>query len=178
MKASAISNIALSGPPGSGKSAVGRALSELMNKAFVDMDEVLTQQFGCSIDAFFATQGEAAFREAEAALVRDLCQRRDLVIATGGGVLLRKGNRDALEASAIIVNLSASAEVLKMRLKGTSDRPLLKGDLAANLDALLKRRQAIYDAVKNQVNTDDMTPDQIAALIARIAAKQGIGISQ
>jgi len=165
-------NIALTGPPGSGKSAVGRLLAETLGREFADMDELLKQRFGCSIGDYFAAEGEASFRRAEALLCAELGAKQGLVIATGGGVLQNAQNKEHLQRNGILVNLRASLSTLEARLKASEARPLLEGDLTFRLSALIKERQATYDAVEIQVDTDEQSLSDVVRRIAEFVVQE------
>lgn len=161
-------SIVLTGPPGSGKSAVGRALADLLHRPFIDMDTEIAVHLGRPIADIFSTDGEEAFRDAESSLLLDLSSRSGLVIASGGGTLLRPSNREAL-ASSILVNLTAPAEELLRRLSQKNDRPLLSGDAEqtrTKLLALLEERRSVYDGVPVQVDTSGLDPVEVARRIA------------
>ncbi|MCP4678490.1 MAG: shikimate kinase [Deltaproteobacteria bacterium] len=155
-------NIVLTGPSGSGKSTVGILVANALERSFVDMDKELEKRFDCEINDFFASNGEEAFRDAESELVLELAAKEGLVIATGGGVLIRKDNRDALESSSVTVNLHASVDALLERLAGHEDRPLLHGNARTKLKALLDERRALYEAVDIQVDTEGKDPENVA----------------
>jgi len=166
-------NIVLTGPSGSGKSTVGRILAKLLSRSLLDMDGEIERRLGCSISECFATRGEAVFRDMESALCRELSQRGDLVVASGGGVLVRPENRAELEANAVLVNLSAPVDDLAARLEGHGDRPLLGEDsdaLKRKLSTLVEQRKALYDAVPVQIDTRNLSPEQVAQeIVARLS---------
>ena len=89
-------NIALVSMPGGGKSTIGRHLARRLNRDFIDTDAVIEQRIGCSIRAFFEHEGEERFREIEEEVIAELVQAPNLVLATGGGAVLRSANRKAL----------------------------------------------------------------------------------
>ena len=109
--------VALIGYRGAGKSTVARLLAERLGWAWVDADVELEQRAGCAIRALFEGEGEAGFRRREAALLAELCERPRLVLATGGGVILREDNRALLRRKAWVVWLTADAETLWRRLE-------------------------------------------------------------
>src|SRR3990172_13053163 len=118
-------NLVLTGFMGTGKSAVGRRVARRLRMRFVDMDEVLEERAGMSISRSFAERGEDAFREMESALAAELGAREGVVIATGGGAMLREQNRTTLGRNGIIVCLGCDAETVLRRLGRNDDRPLL-----------------------------------------------------
>src|SRR5262245_13906122 len=105
----------LIGYRGTGKSTVARLLAERVGWAYLDADAVLERRLGRSIRQIFAEDGEPAFREREAAVLAELCQCRQHVIATGGGVILRPENRERLKQAGRVVLLTADAEVIWRR---------------------------------------------------------------
>ncbi len=156
-------NIVLTGFMGTGKTTVGRLLAERLGRPFVDMDAEIERRTGRSIPEIFAQEGEAAFRQQEAALAAELGQQSGLVIATGGGTLLAAQNRRALGANGIIVELYASPDALVERLRAeTAQRPMLAGsDPVKRLHDLYERRRATYDVLPHRVDTTHRAPNQV-----------------
>src|SRR4051812_32333065 len=102
----------LVGPRGGGKSTVARLLAERLGWAWADADVLLERRAGMTIREVFEREGEAGFRDREAAVLRELCGLRDHVIATGGGVVLREENRDAMRRAGDVIYLTADPETL------------------------------------------------------------------
>ncbi|WP_051303031.1 shikimate kinase [Comamonas composti] len=120
-------HIALVGLPGSGKSTIGRQLARRWSLPFIDADAVIEQRLGSSIRDFFAQHGEESFRDVEQQVIAGLLgDKRQMVIATGGGAVLRPANRAELGAHAFVVYLSAAPEEIAKRLHGDTQRPLLQ----------------------------------------------------
>lgn len=135
----------LVGMPGAGKSSVGRQLARRLNVAFWDSDAVIEQRIGCTIREFFDQQGEAAFRDLEAEVIRELCTGEDCVLATGGGSVLRPENRAVLHANGTVMYLRASPDQLYRRLKNDTKRPLLQvADPLQALKDLYAVRDPLY----------------------------------
>lgn len=165
-------NIVLTGPPGSGKSVVGRKLARLLDRAFVDMDAEIESRLGLTIAEIFSTRGEDAFRDAESEMCRELSRRSGLVVAAGGGAILRPENREALSSS-LLVNLRAGEDDLVRRTEEKDRRPLILGDPAARrarLVALLDERREAYDSVPVQVDTTGLNVDEVARRIVEVIA--------
>lgn len=145
----------LVGMPGSGKSTVGKHLARRLDWAFVDMDQRLEERLGCSIRRYFAEQGEAAFRDHEAALLAELAaaQGAPMVLSTGGGVVLREANRALLRgACAPVFYLRASADEIYRRVRHDQKRPLLQvDDPQERLRALYRERDPLYREVASYV---------------------------
>jgi shikimate kinase len=136
--------IALVGLPGSGKSTVGRHLARRLGLDFFDSDHVIEQRIGCSIRSFFEREGEAAFRDVEQEVIRELCGK-DGVIATGGGAVLRAANREQLRASGHVVYLRSTPEDVFRRVKHDKGRPLLQvADPMQRLRELYAERDPLY----------------------------------
>lgn len=167
-------HIVLTGPPGSGKSVVGRLLADELGRDFVDMDDELSRRFGRTPDAVFASDGEEAFRKAEAELCKEVVAEGSMVIATGGGTLLDAANRETLESNGILVNLCASVETLAQRLDGDDVRPLLAGDMMPRLKELLAARRELYDSVTIKIDTEAKSPREVAEMIRTACEEQQV----
>jgi shikimate kinase len=153
-------NIALVGFRASGKSALGRVLAERLHWTFVDMDEALTASCGPSIAAWVQAHGWEAFRQAEADLLRELASQQGLVVATGGGVVIRAENRKCLREAFLVVWLQASPETLHTRLlhdpKSGAQRPALTElPLQQEITTLLAQRAPWYREVAALTLTTD-----------------------
>ncbi len=154
-------NVVLTGFMGTGKSTVGRLLAARLGYRFVDTDELIVAQDGRSIPTIFAEEGEAAFREMETAVSRQLAQKKGLVIATGGRLMLDPSNA-ALMSDGHIFCLMASPEVILIRVASGGGRPLLNvSDPAARIRELLAEREAGYGRFP-QINTNYKTAEEIS----------------
>ena len=136
--------------PGGGKSTVGRLLARQLNIPFVDSDAEIEKDLGGeSIKDYFARQGEASFRDLEscviARLLEDAGTGREMILATGGGAVLREINRDRLKSHSTVVYLRSSPEELFRRLKHDTQRPLLQvANPLAKLRDLYGQRDPLY----------------------------------
>lgn len=157
-------NIVLTGFMGTGKTSVGRALAQQLDREFVDMDTWLEAREGMTVAEIFAQKGESYFREHESDLCRELACGKALVIATGGGALVSAENRQAF-ANAYVVCLDASVDEILRRLDGDDERPLLQGDKRANVENLLNARREAYAQISLHILTNGQTPEQIAQTI-------------
>ena len=138
-------NLALVGMPGCGKSTVGRHLARHLGMRFVDADTELESHIGMPIRAFFETRGEPAFRDEEEAVIEDLSHGQRLLIATGGGVVLRQANREALHSRCKVFYMRATPEELFRRLRHDTHRPLLQvADPLKRLRDLYRERDPLY----------------------------------
>lgn len=164
-------NIVLTGFMATGKSAVGKILSQRLRRPFFDTDDMIEKQTGLSIAQIFTKAGEAAFRDLEAQTIGLVSVVPDAVIATGGGVPLRPANMTELEKSGVVFCLTASPETVLERLRSEpATRPLLQGDEPLRrIQELLAERSAVYARCAHRVATDGKTPaevaDQILALL-------------
>lgn len=131
--------------PGSGKSTIGRQLARRLGVRFVDSDQMIEQQIGCPIREFFEREGEAAFRDREESSIDELTLCDDIVLATGGGAVLRENNRLHLRDRTTVVYLRATPEALFRRLRHDTSRPLLQvADPLARLRDLYSQRDPLY----------------------------------
>lgn len=157
-------NIALTGFMGTGKSVVARALGRLTGYGVVDVDARVEQAAGLSVPEIFASEGEQAFREREAEAVREIAKEQGQIISTGGGVVLRSDNMEALRSGgAVIVNLRASAESVFERTKNSSHRPLLETeDPLGRIRRLMAEREEHYRQADLIVDTGGKSPVEVA----------------
>jgi shikimate kinase len=161
----------LMGYRGTGKTTVARLLAERLEYDWVDADDQVERLAGKSIAAIFADQGEQAFRDLEAHVVADLCSRRRLVVALGGGAVLREANRAAICQAGPVVWLTAGVDTIARRMGAdrstTSRRPnLTRAGVMAEIETVLTQREPIYRACATfEVDTDTKTPAEIADLV-------------
>jgi shikimate kinase len=139
-------NVSLIGMPGGGKSTVGRQLARRLGRPFADSDAVIEQRLGESIRAYFEREGEAAFRAIEQDVLAELTRgRQNLVLATGGGAVLREANRQGLRERSTVIYLRSSPDELFRRLRHDTQRPLLQvADPLARLRELHAQRDPLY----------------------------------
>ena len=144
--------VSLIGMPGGGKSTIGKQLARRIAVPFIDSDTVIERQIGCSIREFFDREGEESFRDIEQQVIADLVAGSSGVLATGGGVVLREANREALRQGSTVVYLRSSPEELFRRLRHDTQRPLLQvSDPMARLRSLFQQRDPLYRGVAHFV---------------------------
>lgn len=139
----------LIGYMGSGKSTIGRYIAKDMGWEFIDMDDYFEQKHSCTISEYFAQHGEAGFREAEAGVVRELCQKSKAVVATGGGAPCFHSNMEAMREAGLTIYIEVRPEELAKRLSNAkSKRPLIadKSDdeLVTFIEQQLAKREPFY----------------------------------
>ncbi len=152
---------------GSGKSSVARELARLTGLRWVDTDRLAAQEAGLSIPEIFATHGEDHFRTLEAAAVRTLAGLAPVIVATGGGVVLRPENIALLRELGPVIWLTATEEVLYERVSRTRKRPLLQtADPRATIRDLLASREPLYAACAHrQIDTSRLSHAEVAAAV-------------
>ena len=138
-------NIYLVGLMGAGKTTVGRHLAKRLGRRFADSDQEIEARTGVRIPLIFEIEGEAGFRLREMQLLETLTHESNLVLATGGGVILDPRNRANLANSGIVIYLRAQPEQLWERTRHSRNRPLLKvADPLAKLRELYAQRDPLY----------------------------------
>ena len=156
-------NIALIGMPSSGKTTLGQALADRSARPFLDTDTLIVERAGKPIPRIFAEDGEPAFRQIEAEVIRDLSQRNGLVIATGGGAILNPDNVRRLRHNGLICRIDRDLE----RLSPSSDRPLAS-DLEKMRALYRQRREAYQRATDCRIDNNGPLEDALAQLQALI----------
>jgi shikimate kinase len=178
--ARAIHNLALVGFMGTGKSSVGRIAAQELGFEFLDTDELIEERSGRRITDIFAQQGEDVFRQLESQLVADLANRRDLVISTGGGLVMNPANLAGLKSHALVVCLWASPEVIWQRTRHQTHRPLLQAsDPLAKIRDLLTARETAYRQADVLLNTEMRSAREVAQQVLhqfRTARAQSAGL--
>jgi len=149
-------NLFLVGLPGAGKSTLGRQLARRLNKRFIDADAELEQRLGVSIPTIFEIEGEAGFRDREEATLAELTQFTEIVLSTGGGVVLRPGNRARLKENGTVIYLHADPAILWERVRHSRSRPLLQTtDPRNRLATIYEEGDALYREVADHVVDSD-----------------------
>lgn len=173
-------NIVLIGYRCSGKTVVGNILARELGRPFVDTDEAIEEDTGASITSMIAERGWAHFRDVEKAYVQNLSGKDNLVIATGGGVILDRENIRCLKQKGWVVWLHGRPEVLKKRMARDMEsgkmRPSLSGaDPLREVDRVLEERSGLYKQARDYVvDTDHDPPEVVAETIIR-ALPDGFG---
>ncbi|MEN1680978.1 MAG: shikimate kinase [Planctomycetota bacterium] len=162
----------LCGYRGTGKTSVARPLAARLGWDWVDTDDRIEQAAGKSIAAIFAEDGETAFRDLEERIVAETCGRDRLVVALGGGAVLREATRRRLREAGRVVGLTADAATLAQRITGDAATGARRPNLTAagglaEIEQVLAERQPIYQEVADlQLSTEGRPPEAIADAIA------------
>ena len=144
-------NIYLIGLMGAGKSTVGRMLAKRLGKTFFDSDHEIEKRCGVKIPTIFEMEGEEGFRKRESAVIKDLTQLQDIVLATGGGSVLLSENRTYLHENGYVVYLRANPHELWVRTRNDKGRPLLNtADPQKKLKELFEIRDPLYSSIAHQ----------------------------
>ena len=164
--------ISLIGLSGTGKTTVGTLLATLLGWRFVDTDAMIEAEAGVPVGEIFAREGEATFRRLESAALARAVRQPRAIVATGGGILEQPANERLLRQTTVIW-LTARPGVLVGRLAGHRDRPLLRSDPLAALEAQAARRTAAFAAVADWIiATDRLDPPETASEIVRFVTRR------
>ncbi|MBW1711156.1 MAG: shikimate kinase [Deltaproteobacteria bacterium] len=160
------SSIALIGFMGVGKTVVGKVLAKKLSKEFVELDSLIERKAGKPIPEIFEQDGEAAFRELEIEVAKEVSQNKNQVIACGGGIVLNKINIDRLRKDSVIVYLTASPSVILKRVSNGGERPVLKINNLPTIQGLLRFRKPFYErAADFKVNTSRASINSVVGQI-------------
>jgi|TARA_B100001540_G_scaffold299654_1_gene304357 shikimate kinase len=157
-------SIILIGPMGSGKTSSGRILAKEMGYRFADTDEEVVQRTGVSIAYIFDVEGEDGFRVREHEALKRLIQKKDTVVATGGGIVGYSRSRIIIQERKNVVYLKTSIDKQIERATVSDNRPLLiDTDPASKLEELMLTREPLYEEISDiKIDTDKSTPREIA----------------
>ena len=153
------------GMMGSGKTTLAKKLSELMNKSYVDIDDLIELKENMSISEIFSNYGEDYFRKIENITLQSIGNSE--IIACGGGIIINKNNRKFLKKNGFTIYLKTSLPILVKRLKGKNRRPLLyNNDLQKTLDGIYHKRRKLYENTADLIlETDGKSLNRIASII-------------
>ena len=169
-----MTNIFLTGYRATGKTTVANQVATALSMESIDADVFLEQQAGLTIAEIFAAEGEIGFRDRESAIVKQLAAREQLVVALGGGAILREENRQALQGRGITIWLTASAETIFERmstdpLTGQRRPNLTNTGGLAEVRQLLQQRDPLYQAAADfSVHTEELSPAEVASRIVEL----------
>lgn len=167
-------NIVLIGFMGTGKTEVGKILSQKLGYSLIDVDSEIVKEQKMEITEIFKQYGEPRFREIESDMIKRLSERENAVISAGGGAVLRQENMDSFRRKGVIVCLTASPETILKRTCNDSTRPLLQvEDPMKKVKELLEFRRPYYEKADIMIDTEGKTPLQIAEEIIEKVKSEG-----
>lgn len=155
-------NIILIGMMGTGKSTAGHLIAQQLNYTFVDLDSEIEKAAGKSIPAMFESEGEPFFRNAEAAVLERVLGQQKVVIATGGGAVLRKENCELMSNRGWVAALTANEAAIVERVRGDIGRPLLAGNLEERVRKIMNERKDCYQFADVTVDTTGKSAHEVA----------------
>ncbi len=160
-------NFFLVGLMGAGKTTVGKILAKHMHKTFYDSDHEIEHRTGVNIPLIFELEGEAGFRKRETSTIEELVKLNDIVLATGGGAVLAKQNREYLSQNGTVIYLCAHPEELFHRTRGDKNRPLLQTENPrARLEKLYAERDPLYREIADIIiDTGDQS---VSAIVSQL----------
>ena len=160
-------SIVLIGPPGSGKSTVGKALARRLKRSFFDTDSMIEEKSQKKIGEIFVDEGEDAFRNLEYIVLQEVIQLPNCVISLGGGAPIKEQSQELITASNVfVVFLDISLAAAAPRVGFNRDRPLLLGNPRAQWQALNEIRRPIYQSLATlSIKVDDMKVEEIVSQI-------------
>ncbi len=156
---------------GTGKTSVGMRVARSLGFRFVDTDKLIVKRAGKSIPKIFEESGEDHFRGLETEVLRECAEREGQVVSTGGGAVVREGNRPILRAAGYVVWLRTSPEIIHERVKRNRNRPLLRTpDPLGTIRELLAAREPLYQSCADLViQTDQLSMDETCFGVAESA---------
>ena len=162
--------IFLVGPMGAGKTTIGKQLAETLSMDFMDSDHEIETRTGVTIPHIFDVEGEEGFRRREEAMIDELTQKQNIVLATGGGAVIREINRRHLENRGTVIYLHASIDQLLERTSRDKNRPLLQTENPrAKLEELMAAREPLYRQIADIIIDTEQQP--VNRVVMRIAQK-------
>lgn len=167
-------SVILVGPMGAGKSTIGKLLAGILKLPFVDSDRVIEERTGADIPWIFDVEGESGFRVRESAVLLDVLNGPAVVLATGGGAVLKQENQKVMSSKGTVFYLMASIDQLLERTAKDKKRPLLQvDDPELKIKELIEERDEIYRSVADFViKTDRRSPRAVAQEISSLSEKQ------
>ena len=157
-------NIFLIGPMGSGKTSVAKRLSAILIKQFFDRDLEISNTTGVDISYIFDIDGEVGFRKREETILKECVLKNNIVLSTGGGIVLSGNNRLLLKTHGVVIYLETSVDAQESRTSLTNNRPLLKNtEHKKTLQELMLTRGPLYEEIADiTINTDNKSPEEVA----------------
>ena len=161
-------NLVLTGMMGSGKTTIGKSLSQRLDMGFADIDSIIEKKVGLSISEIFENKGEKAFREEEEKESKKILKKTNLVIALGGGAFINENIRNEIKKSSFSVWLDLDVKMLYKRVKESKKRPLLKSSSEEELIKIYNLRKKIYSLADFKVQCGSKNKEQITNEVLQI----------
>lgn len=162
-------NIYLTGFMGTGKTSVGREIALMLDLKFIDLDELIVEKEGRSINDVFAQAGEPYFRKVEKEALKEVSQVNSQVVSCGGGIVIDPENIAIMKQSGRFIALFARPEVIFERIKKETHRPLLNTvDPLARIKELLAIRKPYYDQAEFVIDTSDISVQEAAEKVIKL----------
>lgn len=165
-------NLYLVGFMGTGKTSVGKRLSERLKMTFLDVDQWIEAKEEKTVKEVFLEKGEAYFRSCEANFIKNHRPEGGYIVACGGGLITQEGLLEIMKNDGYLISLHASVESIVRRIIGDETRPLLKKkNLRKSITKLLEEREGVYSQVGLMVSTDGLTEDEVTKRVEKIYLK-------
>jgi shikimate kinase len=163
-----MNGIVLVGFMGTGKTVVGRSLAQRLGIKFLDVDDLIEEKLGMSIEDIFERCGEPYFRKVEKEVVAQISKNDNCVVATGGGAVVDIENVINLKSMGRMIHLVARPDVILTRIQGENNRPLLKtGHRHRRIAALLTKRASFYATADHEIDTSELGIEDVVEKILR-----------
>ena len=157
---------------GSGKTTIGKSLSQRLNMQFADIDDIIEKKNGLSISMIFEQRGEKTFRQEEEVESKNALKRSNIIIALGGGAFINKNIRDEIKKNSVSIWLDLDVEILYKRVNLSQKRPLLKNSSKEDLKKIYNDRKKIYSLADFKIQCTLKNKDQIINEIVKIYASR------
>ena len=157
---------------GSGKTTIGKSLSQRLNMQFADIDNIIEKKNGLSISMIFEQRGEKTFRQEEEVESKNALKRSNIIIALGGGAFINKNIRDEIKKNSVSIWLDLDVEMLYKRVNLNQKRPLLKNSSKEDLKKIYNDRKKIYSLADFKIQCTLKNKDQIINEIVKIYASR------
>ncbi len=166
-------NVVLVGFMGTGKTSVGKALSKVLHRPVIDVDNLIEKKEGIKIREIFEKKGEAHFRVLEQKAIAEIADKKAVIITTGGGAMMEPANVSCLKKNGLLLELTAGPETILRRVGSSRKRPLLNtAEPLEQIKKLLESRKSYYVQADYHIQTDGKTPKKVAGEILEILKGQ------
>lgn len=155
-------NIILIGYMGSGKTSISKKLGEILDREVIELDNIISNKAGISINEIFNKYGEDYFRDMETQVLKESLNKNNTIISTGGGIIVKEENIELLKDSGIVIYLMISPEEVIIRTRKDNTRPLLKDKNIGKIENMIKNREEKYEKASDfKIDTNNKNIDKI-----------------